>query len=46
MELFEESNSSNPQVGNFLSEFVAQVFPTSFLGSSSKNRKVLNQKIH
>ena len=41
-ELFEDSNSSNSQVGNFLTEMVAQVFPANFLGTSSKNRKVLN----
>jgi hypothetical protein len=47
-ELFEHSNVTNTQVGNLLTEFVAQVCPGNLLGKSSscKNKKVLNQKIH
>jgi hypothetical protein len=47
-ELFEHSNVSNSQVGDLLTEFVAQVFPADFLGKAgtSKNKKVLNQKVH
>lgn len=47
-ELFEHSTVTNSQVGNLLTEFVANVFPPNFLGesASSKNKKVLNQKIH
>ena len=47
-ELFEKSNTSNINVGNFLTEFIANVFPEKFLGESSscKNKKILNQKIH
>lgn len=44
--MFEESNSTNTQVGNFLTEFIARVFPSNLVGTSSKNKKVLNQKIH
>ena len=45
-ELFENSNSSNTQVGNLLTELVAQIFPANFMGRSCKNKKVLNKKIH
>ena len=45
-ELFEESNSTNIQVGNFLTEVIAQVFPDNFLAGCNKNKKVFNQKVH
>lgn len=47
-ELFEHSTVTNSQVGNLVAEFIANVFPPNFLGESpsSKNKKVLNQKIY
>ena len=44
-ELFEESNSTNIEVANFLSEFIVHVFPNNFLKGCNKNKKVFNQKI-
>lgn len=44
-ELFEESGSNQLQVGNFLTELIAQIMPENFVGKTSKNKKVLNQKI-
>ena len=45
-ELFEESNSSNICVTNFLTEFVYQVFPPNFLEGCNKNKKVFNKRVH
>ena len=44
-ELFDLSNSSNTQVSNFLCEFMANILPENVLGTSGKNKKVLNKKI-
>ena len=42
-ELF-ESESNHSDVGNFLTEFIANVFPPSFL--SGKNKQIFNKKVH
>lgn len=43
-ELFEAGNTQYSQVADFLTEFVAQVFPRDFIGSG-KNRKVFTRKV-
>jgi hypothetical protein len=42
-ELFEEGTTDYRNVADFLTEFVANVFPTDFM--DGKNRKVFNQKV-
>ena len=43
-ELFEFANTPKEAVADFLTEFVAQVFPKDFIGSG-KNRKVFTKKV-
>ena len=42
-DLYAEGESSNRHVANFLTEFIAQVFPDSFL--EGKNKKIFNKKV-
>ena len=44
-ELFDQSNTEYCQVADFLTEFVANVFPRDFLGPGGKNRKVFTKKV-
>jgi hypothetical protein len=44
-ELFEAGNTQYTQVADFLTEFVANVFPKDFMGGGGKNRKVFTKKV-
>ena len=43
-ELFETGNTKYDKVAEFLTEFVANVFPKDFIGTG-KNRKVFTKKV-
>ena len=44
-ELFETNDTEYRNVSDFLTEFVANVFPKDFLGGGGKNRKVFTKKV-
>lgn len=44
-ELFDSMNTEPSQVADFLTEFVAHVFPKDFMGGGGKNRKVFTKKV-
>ena len=44
-ELFETATTPKERVADFLTEFVAQVFPRDFIGPGGKNRKVFTKKV-
>ena len=44
-ELFEECNSTNYEVTDFINEFIVQIFPKNFLDGCSQNKKAFRKKI-
>lgn len=44
-ELFETGSTEYRNVSDFLTEFVAHVFPKDFMGGGGKNRKVFTKKV-